>query len=112
MRVLREQHLAERASREGRAATRALRASLDLVVVVGSGATGGFRMRPLPVVHVGGPDDLVDEWFLACRTVGVFRGSCCVPARLEAVARRLEAMGRAPRESARCPHPPKDGGRP
>jgi len=92
MRVLTEDDLAERPSADGRAATVALRASLDAVVVVGCLGPGGVQKRPKPVIHLRGAADLDARWFLGVRTVALFAGPFVARGELERVRRALHAM--------------------
>jgi len=92
MRVLSEHHLEERATGEGEAATRALRASIDAVVVVGGVGPGGFGAGRVPHLHVQGAADLALERFLCCATALVLAGPDAAPAEVEAVRRALESI--------------------
>ena len=94
MRVLLEHHLAERPSGEGEAATRALRASVDAVVVVGRERPGGFGNRPVFRVDVEGASELAAEWFFCCATALVLADPSVAPAALDAVRRTLESLPR------------------
>jgi hypothetical protein len=98
--VLLERHLAERPTGEGEAATRALRASVDAVVVVGREGPGGFGSRPVrripaPRIHVEAASDLAAEWFFCCATALVLADPTVAPAAIDAVRRALESLPRA-----------------
>jgi len=81
----------------------ALRKLLDLVeavVVVGGRNSNNTRRlvdrcreRGVPVVHVQGPDDLDPAWFEGYEVVGLTAGTSTPDDVIDAVDRRLEAIG-------------------
>ncbi|MHC4940322.1 MAG: hypothetical protein ACYTHK_15365 [Planctomycetota bacterium] len=91
MRVVEERHLVAGGTSESRVARTALRASIDLIVVVDELEPCGRRPGPIPRVHVRGPRDLRVPWFAGCHTVCLL-GKACFADRFDAIRRRLEAM--------------------
>ena len=91
MRVVEERHLGSAATSEARVARTALRASIELIVVVDELEPRDWRRGRIPRVHVRGPGDLRMHCFSGYRTVCLL-GKACLADRLDAIRRRLEAM--------------------
>lgn len=78
---------------------------VEVLVVVGGRNSNNTRQlvrraerRGVRAFHVQGPGQLRREWFAGCRTVGLTAGTSTLPSAIEAVAARLEELGRSGRQ--------------